>query len=181
MDAYERHRRIWRFFYVLLSGPICRIFCLKHENPEIKGPCLIVANHVTDWDPLLLAMSFPRLPLYYVASEHIFRQGFISRVLLWLMEPIARRKGAAGTDTVKACLRHLKDGHAGPGFSCNREACAFLRCVAFDLSPGGSLPLQAALGPRDPARQRIRSPGGALFAGGASRDESRGDHNCHQP
>ena len=107
MDAYERHRRIWRFFYVLLRGPICRIFCLKHENPEIKGPCLIVANHVTDWDPLLLAMSFPRLPLYYVASEHIFRQGFISRVLLWLMEPIARRKGAAGTDTVKACLRHL--------------------------------------------------------------------------
>ena len=112
MDAYERHRRIWRFFYVLLRGPICRLFCLEHEDPEINGPCLIVANHVTDWDPLLLAMSFPRLPLYYVASEHIFRQGLISRVLLWLMEPIARRKGAAGTDTVKACLRHLKDGHA---------------------------------------------------------------------
>ena len=112
MDSYERHRRIWRFFYVLLHGPICRLFCLEHEDPEFKEPCLIVANHVTDWDPLLLAMSFPRLPLYYVASEHIFRQGLVSRVLCWLMEPIARRKGAAGTDTVKACLRHLKDGHA---------------------------------------------------------------------
>ena len=112
MNSFDRHRRIWRVLCALLRWPICRLFSLKHDDPEIDGPCLIVSNHVTDWDPLLLAMSFPKLPLYYVASEHIFRQGLVSRILFWLVEPIARRKGAAGTDTVKACLRHLKAGHA---------------------------------------------------------------------
>ena len=36
----------------------------------------------------------------------------MSRLLNWLVAPIARRKASSGTDTVKACLRHLRDGHS---------------------------------------------------------------------
>ncbi len=108
----ERHERIWRRVYRLLHGLICRLFQLDAERLRPEGPCLIVSNHVTDFDPLLLAMSFPDTALYYVASEHIFRQGLLSRWLDRLMEPIARRKGSTASDTVRAILRHLKDGHA---------------------------------------------------------------------
>ena len=112
MDSGKRHQRIWRILYALLHRPIERVFCLSHENVMPSGPCLVVSNHVTDYDPLLVAMSFPRTDLYYVASEHLFRKGLVSRLLLWAMAPIPRRKGSQGMDTVKACLRRLKEGHS---------------------------------------------------------------------
>ena len=112
MDPSKRHRLCWQAAYALLRRPIEKIFRLSHENTAPRGPCLIISNHVTDYDPLLLAMSFPRTDLYFVASEHLFRKGLVSRLLLWTMAPISRRKGSQGTDTVKACLRHLKEGHA---------------------------------------------------------------------
>lgn len=112
MDPSKRHKLCWRIAYGLLRRPIERIFHLSHENAAPDGPCLVIANHVTDYDPLLVAMSFPHTDLYFVASEHLFRKGFLSRMLLWAMAPISRRKGSQGTDTVKACLRHLKEGHS---------------------------------------------------------------------
>ena len=112
MDLSRRHKLCWRIAYDLLRPAIEHIFHLVHEDADPAGPCLVIANHVTDFDPLLVAMSFPRTDLYFVASEHLFRKGLISRLLFWAMAPISRRKGSQGTDTVKACLRHLKEGHA---------------------------------------------------------------------
>ena len=65
---------------------------------------------MTTWDPLLLAMSFPDKPIRFVASEHIFRHGLVSRLLTWLVAPIPRKKAASGADTVMASLRALKAG-----------------------------------------------------------------------
>lgn len=137
MDAQERHERNWRRVYRLLHGLICARFCLDAEPLRPEGPCLIVSNHVTDFDPLLLSMSFPDTALYFVASEHIFRQGLLSRLLYALMEPIARRKGSTASDTVKAILRHLKDGHA---------VCLFAEGDAsWDGRPVGSFPATGKL------------------------------------
>ena len=91
---------------------VCRKFNLTHEDLHVDGPVLLIPNHVNAWDPLLVAMSLPKKQVYFVASEHIFRLGFVSRLLNWLVAPIARRKASSGTDTVKACLRHLRDGHS---------------------------------------------------------------------
>jgi 1-acyl-sn-glycerol-3-phosphate acyltransferase len=55
-------------------------------------------------------MSFPDTPIRFVASEHIFRHGPVSRLLEWLVAPIPRRKAASGADTVMRVLRALKDG-----------------------------------------------------------------------
>ena len=110
MKDRKRRGLIWRFLYALCHRFIIGRFHLDAEPCPVEGPCLIVSNHVTTWDPLLLAMSFPTTPIRFVASEHIFRRGWVSRLLEWLVAPIPRRKGAAGMDTVKACLRALKDG-----------------------------------------------------------------------
>ena len=112
MEANRRHKLCWHIAYGLLRPLIERFFHLSHEDAEPEGPCLVISNHVTDYDPLLVAMSFPRTDLYFVASEHLFRKGLVSRLLIWAMAPISRRKGSQGTDTVKSCLRHLKEGHA---------------------------------------------------------------------
>ena len=105
----ERLKR-WRFLHWLIRGYVRRRFNLTAEPCKTDGPCLIVANHVTNWDPLLLALSFPDRPIRFVASEHIFRHGPVSKLLEWLVAPIPRKKAASGADTVMAVLRALKAG-----------------------------------------------------------------------
>lgn len=100
----------WKLLYRLAHGFITRRFHLEAERLNPVGPCLIIANHVTNWDPLMLAMSFPETPIRFVASEHIFRHGLISKLLEWLVAPIPRKKAASGADTVMAVLRALKAG-----------------------------------------------------------------------
>ena len=73
---------------------------------------LVISNHVTTWDPLFVALSFAEKPIYFVASEHLMRTPYVAELLNCLVEPIARKKGSIGTDTVKACLRHLKAGRS---------------------------------------------------------------------
>ena len=85
---------------------------MTHEDLDLDGPVLLIPNHVSAWDPLLVAMSLPNKQVYYVASEHIFRLGFVTKLLDWLVGPIPRRKASSGADTVKACLRHLREGHS---------------------------------------------------------------------
>ena len=112
MEEYARHQKIWRMLYGPLSLWICRKFHMTHEDLKADGPVLLVPNHVNAWDPLLVAMSLKEKQVYFVASEHLFRLGLVSRLLQWLVAPIPRRKAASGTDTVKACLRHLRAGHS---------------------------------------------------------------------
>ena len=100
----------WLLMHRLLRGFITGRFSLTAERCAPDGPCLIIANHVTNWDPLLLAQSFPKTPIRFVASEHIFRHGFLSDALQWAAAPIPRRKAASGADTVRSVLRALKEG-----------------------------------------------------------------------
>lgn len=112
MDSYRRHQIIWKILQRLLRIPVCRKFRMSHKDLSIEGPILLIPNHVTTWDPLLVAMSLPDKQVYYVASEHLFRLGLISKLLNWLVASIPRRKASSGADTVKACLRHLRAGHS---------------------------------------------------------------------
>ena len=116
MDPYRRHVRIFRALAVLVR-PVLRVtFNLSAEQLQAEGPFLLVSNHVTGWDPLLVGVCLGGRQAYFVASEHIFRLGLLTKVLNRLLAPIPRRKASTGMDTVKACLRHL---HAG------RNVCLF--------------------------------------------------------
>lgn len=112
MDDYQRHQKLWRLLYAVTNRWICRKFHMSHEDLRIEGPVLLIPNHVTAWDPLLVAMSLRDKQVYFVASEHIFRLGLVSKLLQWLVGPIPRRKASSGADTVKACLRQLRAGHS---------------------------------------------------------------------
>ena len=70
---------------------------------------LILTNHTTNWDFLYLGMAF-KGHTYFVASEHIFRAGFVSKAIRFLVDPIARKKGASAIGTTKEILKRLKAG-----------------------------------------------------------------------
>lgn len=110
--TYRRHQRIWKLLQLICDPLVMSRFDLKHDDIQVDGPMILISNHVTSWDPLLVGLSLKNKQVYYVASEHLFRKGFKTKLLRWLVDPIPRSKGNSGTDTVKACLRHLKAGHS---------------------------------------------------------------------
>ena len=112
MDPYRRHVWIYRFLSVLVRPVLRAKFNLSGEKLQADGPFLLVSNHVTGWDPLLVGVCLGGRQAYFVASEHIFRLGLLTKVLNRLLAPIPRRKASTGMDTVKACLRHLHAGHS---------------------------------------------------------------------
>lgn len=112
MDPYRRHVWIYRFLSVLVRPVLRAKFNLSGEKLQADGPFLLVSNHVTGWDPLLVGVCLGGRQAYFVASEHIFRLGLLTKLLHWLLALIPRRKASTGMDTVKACLRHLHAGHS---------------------------------------------------------------------
>lgn len=112
MNQNKRHRFLWKILYALVHPYLVRRFGYTHDQASRKEPCLIISNHVTNWDPLLLSLSFRDQQIAFVASEHLFRMGWVSKLIQWLVAVIPRRKGTTGMDTAMACLRQLRAGQS---------------------------------------------------------------------
>lgn len=112
MGAYERHLKVWALVQKLLRKPLAWKFNIESVPVEVEGPCIVIPNHASNWDPLLVAMSFEKKHIYFVASEHIMRWGLLSKIIEYLLAPIARRKASVASDTIRAMLRHVKEGHS---------------------------------------------------------------------
>lgn len=110
VEYKRRHQRVWKLA-VFIARILVKLkfnFSAPANNP--KGPYLVLCNHVTDWDPIMVGSTFKN-HMYFVASEHIFRLGFKSRLISFFLSPIARQKGGNAAGTVKSILRTLKDGY----------------------------------------------------------------------
>ena len=75
----------------------------------IKGPYLIVSNHTTDLDALFLALCFKE-PIYFVTNDHLFRLGFISKVMSFLSSPIPILKSTSDIKTIRDIRTLVADG-----------------------------------------------------------------------
>lgn len=107
---YRRHAKAYGFIKPLAAPILKRLFKFESQPaPDLKGPYLVYANHNADLDPVLVQISFKDV-LYFVASEHIFRVGLPSRLLVYLFDPISRLKGSTDLSTVRDIMRRLKDG-----------------------------------------------------------------------
>lgn len=74
-----------------------------------KKPYLIVSNHNSDIDPVMLSLCFP-FPVFYVASDHIFRWGIISRLISYLFSPIPKLKSISDIGTLRDIFSSLRSG-----------------------------------------------------------------------
>lgn len=103
-----------KILYFLLRPLVIAFLFLKFGYrytvaPQLDGPYIVLANHVTDFDPLFVAASFPK-QMYFVASEHIVRWK-VWPLLEYLVAPIIRKKGTMAASTVMEMLRAVKKGH----------------------------------------------------------------------
>lgn len=107
---YRRHKRIWWFCRHFVGPFIMNKYgCKCTVTEKLPEPFLLVANHSTDLDPGIIGMC-SRQQMYFVASEHLYRLGFLSKILIWAFKPIAKMKGSSDTLTVMKAIRYLRNG-----------------------------------------------------------------------
>ena len=112
MNESIRHQKIYGLLYHLVKWPVRAIFNYSCQEEKLEEPTLVVSNHVTDCDFFFVALGLKGSHMYYVASEHIFRLGWLSKVINWVVAPIARRKGTTAMDTAMTMMRKLRAGHS---------------------------------------------------------------------
>ncbi len=74
-----------------------------------KRPYLILLNHQTPFDQFFVGMAF-RGAVYYVATEDIFSNGFVSSIIRYLVEPIPIKKNTADPKAIMNCIKVAREG-----------------------------------------------------------------------
>ena len=102
------------FFYRILAPIVCPVVtwwyrCTCEPMPEVDGNYLIISNHNTNVDMIMVAASCNK-PMRFVGSEHIFQKGWPARLLMWAVAPIVRQKGGVASSTVMNITRALRRG-----------------------------------------------------------------------
>ena len=71
MKEAQRHRLVWKILQPVFETYLRLRYGYTHDQASREDPCLIIANHVTNWDPFFVAVSFRKQQISYVASEHL--------------------------------------------------------------------------------------------------------------
>lgn len=89
---------------------LCKIkFHIKIEKCKEKRQFLVISNHQTSFDQFFLGLGFKK-HLYYVTNDDIFSNGFVSKLISFLVKPIPIKKGTADVKAVMDCMRIAKEG-----------------------------------------------------------------------
>src|SRR5512135_3625913 len=102
---------VWRFLHAIcrIAAVLwfnCRAYGVK--NVPRKGGVLLVSNHQSYLDPVLLAIPLPRMVSYLAKSEL-----FEHKALAWLIRSLNAfpvRQGRVDTTAVKEMIRRLRAG-----------------------------------------------------------------------
>ncbi len=107
----RRHRVV-----TAIARPIMALYCrlaygwrAPKKSEWITEQSLVLLNHQTPMDQFFVGMLF-RDPLYYVATEDIFSNGLLSRLIEWAVAPIPIKKQTTDPKAVMTCLRIARAG-----------------------------------------------------------------------
>lgn len=82
----------------------------KHNLPD-KGPFIIVSNHTSFLDSVLIGYVSP-IPLYYIGKEELFRNKLFSFIIRQCgAVPVSRTKNGGGSGLIKI-INIIKSGGA---------------------------------------------------------------------
>lgn len=100
---------ILRVVFTLLFGIVFRTKTYGKENLPAEGPVILAANHLSNWDPPLLA-TFILRPVSYMAKIELFEHPIFGAAIR-SCHAFPVKRGAADRGAIKAALQVLKMGH----------------------------------------------------------------------
>ncbi len=105
------NRLFYRFMTGILRGVILNYFRLTPHNTHIvprTGGALILANHICFFDPIWL-YAMMRRPVHFAATEDLFRQRFLGRLIRWF-GAFPKRKAATDVSALRNIFALAKTG-----------------------------------------------------------------------
>ena len=101
------------YFIARLLAKTVNLICFNlkvynRENNNNDGNCMIVSNHVTWWDPVILGGVF-RKQVHYMSKAELFR-GETARALLNQLGAFPVERGQADFGALKKSIQLLKSG-----------------------------------------------------------------------
>lgn len=106
-----RHKVVRNILFGTL-GVYSRLrYRIKIEKFKEQGDrqYLILFNHQTAFDQFFVGMSF-RKPVYFMASEDLFSNGFVSSLIRYLVAPIPIKKQSTDVHAVINAMRVVREG-----------------------------------------------------------------------
>ena len=101
----------YKFFWPIFNVWLPRKFAYECELAKIPHkPYIIVANHSTFWDAMLVGMSFKE-QMFFVASDNVMRAGLSGKALKFIMNPIIRVKSQNEVRTIISIFERLKQSN----------------------------------------------------------------------
>lgn len=102
-------------FYSIVRGAasilfkiIYRVEIIGIENIPKEGNYLVCSNHASNWDPVLVAVSFPR-QIFWMGKKELFKNKFLDSFFRGLGAFPVDREGS-DISAIKSALRVLKQG-----------------------------------------------------------------------
>lgn len=107
----NRHRVVTVLVRPFLALAARLLYNIKIDRFQEQGDrnWLILSNHQTDFDQFFVGLAFKK-PVYYVAMEDLFSNGFISKLISWLVAPIPILKATNDVRAVMTCIRLAREG-----------------------------------------------------------------------
>jgi 1-acyl-sn-glycerol-3-phosphate acyltransferase len=106
-----RHLAVRNIAYCIVRPYVHFKYGIKIEKykEQEKRPYLILLNHQTPFDQFFVGMTL-RGVVYYMATEDIFSNGWISKVIKYLVAPIPIKKQTTDIRAILNCLKVAKEG-----------------------------------------------------------------------
>lgn len=106
-----RHKVVTEIARVLLM-PYVRLrygMEIPKAKDRLREQSLILLNHQTPFDQFFVGMFF-RDPVYYMATEDIFSNGWVSKLIRFLVNPIPIKKQTTDIKAVMNCIKVVREG-----------------------------------------------------------------------
>jgi 1-acyl-sn-glycerol-3-phosphate acyltransferase len=100
--------------YYIVRGIVKLLLCFMGlktvgtDNLPKKGPVIVAANHVSNWDPAIVAIGIPR-PVYFMAKVELFNNIFLGK-LLKALHAFPVKRGSADRKAIRHALDILDQG-----------------------------------------------------------------------
>jgi 1-acyl-sn-glycerol-3-phosphate acyltransferase len=88
--------------------PWFRIEAIGVENFPKKGPVLLCANHIHNFDPIAVGIMAPR-PVHYMAKEELFKVPVLGGIVR-KCNAFPVKRGFSDREALRTGLKILKDG-----------------------------------------------------------------------
>ncbi|HAH95758.1 MAG TPA: 1-acyl-sn-glycerol-3-phosphate acyltransferase [Firmicutes bacterium] len=78
------------------------------ENIPKEGPGIVVANHLSNWDPVILGTIVPR-QIFFMAKKELFDNPIAAKAFK-MVGAFKVRRGEADRDAIREAAEHLEQG-----------------------------------------------------------------------